>query len=480
MNLFDVVPANFFLPISCSNRRFYADCIIDLYEYLTVNGQFYIDKDIVYAVIDNCLSKYQGTLLYEPDEDAPVSQLQLEKPLTKEMVFRKLSNCGWLETEFDADGKTKLVSFPNYAEDQIKSMQKIMHPTKIYLGGYARSIIEALNDVFKVDKPYEGAFVSAIENTKTLMQEVRHIRSSLQKDISEILSCKDYQEAARLLDQYFDKALAGDLHKLQIEEGITSQMRNTIRDCLDRIQMDDELYARLVSGALHYYESIKSEEYAETHICEAINTIKSQLCDGYEVTLRSIINAQAKYLTNANTKIALLCMDNQTADSDINWLARTVSEMTDETFEEWESFFAFGIPDKHMLQLPVATFLDSESLYKARIRANEGKATTAPMSEQASLEFNLDDMSACISQFGVKACNKRVSQLLSGRSKVRGEEIPIQTKEQFYQLVGILILCNAPGREYNVIFNQEATIRRGDFSLPDFEIHARTDKIKGV
>lgn len=489
-NLFDIIPKNFFLPLSCSNRHFYADCIVDLQDYVSKNIDG-LPKEDVLSIIEQCLKLYGSSVIAEADdfEDDTASR-RLDRPLTKEMVFRKLDTCGWFSTEPSEDGRTVLVTMPNYAEEQILALRRMTTEKKFYLGGYAHNIQDELVRTLdpNTKHPFQGALFSAWENAKSLSQSIRAIRNSLRKEVSKILSsAQDYDTALKNYNAFMDRAVSGDIYQLQVSEGIDAELKQDVQSKIDAINFRDEnnqeqmaLFNRIITDIMDFYPDIEDEEEARRTLEDCLSAIMDCLGVSYDEKMSSIRATQCKYLNNAMTKITMICTEDNMVEHDINLLALALGDMDSEEFEEWELFRSGGQKNHHMFQPFGACYIDENSLYKPRVRRNDEAADEILLDEPESpVEFTNKDRKEINPRLAAKALNKWMQVQLKGREQIRSDEIRLDTTEDFEKLIAVAISGDNAHVEYEATFDPGGqTVSVGKFTMPVFTLGAR-QKQKG-
>lgn len=338
-NLFDSINENFFRILTGQNKRFYADCLIELHGVSIFTDAADFDRERVNQIISNCMEWYADTLAEEntSDEDDKNALPGQEKmntrcPPTKDSVFRKLLTCGWIDADFDDQTRRQLVSFTAPALTIVPELKRMAQPSRISLGGYTWNIIENLKAVMTARHPYQDAFVLALNNTYQFMQEMAKIRISIKSEVETILRCKNLEEMTSMLSAYLDSYLNGDYYKLQFAENLTAVERKQITGLLMDIENNEAVFQKLIEGAMDYM-SIDSEEDANLLILRSVETIRCRLCDEYERQYREIQKNQARYVNNAAGRMPMLIADKKDTDSTINRLVLAISECDDEVYK---------------------------------------------------------------------------------------------------------------------------------------------------
>lgn len=489
---FSIVPQNFYKPLTCRNQAFYADCIIDLHDYISK----YIDglpKNEVLDIIAGCLDTYGNKIIAEEDDFEAESIKRPESPLSKDMAYRKLVNCGWLNEEPSEDGKTRQITFHNYAEEQILAMRRMATEKKIFLGGYARSVLDGLTRTLDpaTKRPFQAALFGAWENARMLSQDIRAIRSSLRGEVSKILSPDhDYNTALKMYNEFMDRAVEGDLYSLQISEGINAKLKQDVQSKLDELNFRDEsnaeqmaLYNRIIEDIMDCYPDIEDEETARNTFDDCLKAIQDSLGTAYDEKMRSIQHSQSLYLNNAMTKITMMCTEDAMAERDVNILALTFGEMDNDEYEEWEDFRLMLGSGHPMIRHPCgACFLDEASLATPRQYKTYGVVEQVYLEEpETPITFDKTDQREINSRLSAKALNKWAAQILGDKESVHSEEVNIGTLADYERLIALVISADDALVEYEAEFSDsDIPVRQGRFVFPRFTIRKRAQKRGGI
>ena len=236
-NPFDIIPEKFYNPLSGRNRKFYADVMLTINSRIMEGLEFDITRGDIYSDITLNLMKYNGQLADEVEEDSPYPDLAVT--VTRERAYRRLVHCGWLTEEDDENGKEKIVSVPQYAMEHMAMLDRIAEPTEIYLGGFAKSILENLREISDNAKTFQDYFINVIEAYRGIMRETRRIPMYLKNMLQQMIDCEEPGKAADLLREYYEESTGKSIYKLLVEEGITPGLRKEISGELERIRVDD-------------------------------------------------------------------------------------------------------------------------------------------------------------------------------------------------------------------------------------------------
>ena len=96
MNIFDVVPGNFFNIMTSSNKEIYYDCLKIIYDLYSSKLGFDITKEEVIDEILSYLDESKEELT--SDEGAKITNKERAN-----YILQKLEDCGWIQIETSND-----------------------------------------------------------------------------------------------------------------------------------------------------------------------------------------------------------------------------------------------------------------------------------------------------------------------------------------------------------------------------------------
>lgn len=473
-NLFDVVPDNFFQPLYSKNKRFYSWCALELYEQSLLTEAAEFTRQFVYAIINVCLDQFQEALLDdegEPFFDSATDGVVQDSSatgilLTKERVYYKFRDCGWIVDEFD-ENRVQLVSFTIPASTLMPTIKKIAQPTRISLGGYTRSIIQSLEAVFTSKQPYQEAFRLAVDTTTSFMQELSKITQAIKADLTSITECQDSHEMAALLIEYLNNNSEGEYSKLQFDENLTPDDRSKINRLLLDIEVNESLFESMVQGVKKYF-TLDTDEEATVYLAKSIDAIRARLCVDYVRKTADIQRFQARYIASANTKISLLNVDRKNASDAINNIILAMSNIPDEDFEDSGLLWVNEL--QSTLLLPQVQYIkDVDCLHKARSVRYGSSFNVSYIPNRAKMTISKDDFLHAQNAYTVHKANCLLDELIGDKSQLCASDFPLACREDFYNLVSVVLFGNHPELKYTVTM-KGCRLNLDNYIIDDFTV----------
>lgn len=466
----NLVNRKFFNPLTGKNQSFYTHCILTLYDQSIMTNSADFDRELVNRVIGSCMDQFQDRLADEevdaddPGQEAPSTAC----PLTRELVFYRLRNCGWLDVDID-EARRQVVSFTLSALQIMPALMKMSKPAKASLGGYTRNIIENLEAVKTARHPFQDAFQLAFENTTAFMQAMSLIAVTIRHDIQAVLDCGEFSEMTAMLMDYLDNYIEGDYYKLQFQENLTSGESQRITDLLIDIEADPELTAKLVEGAMDAL--YMTEDDAQLYIYNIMEVIRSKLCEEYSTRYNAILRTQSKYVSSANIKVSMLMTNQKNVGNTINRLVLALEAMTDGEYLTSDAEWVRQLRDR--LSLPTAPFPAAEPLYVARAQPKTFSDQVDIIRPREKDNLSPADLSSCISKYSLDTTNRKLRNLLDGRERLTAAELPLETREDYFNMAALAIFGSDPASDFQVEFVKGARIRVQGYDCPGFVVRRK-------
>ena len=167
--IFNVIPENFFAPLTCRNRVVYSDCIFLLYNTMNSQLSFGVEHEVVIEIIQDYLNDNEE--LYIEEENYNVNNRERAN-----IILIKLIECSWLNIE-TTNSYVQIVSFNDYAIEITKTLQNIMNNKKLEYEGCIITIYALVKNQDLTDK---GILVTKIyENTEKLITGLKTLNSNI-------------------------------------------------------------------------------------------------------------------------------------------------------------------------------------------------------------------------------------------------------------------------------------------------------------
>lgn len=464
MSLFQVIPEDFFKPLTSKYKSTYIDCLRLIYSTYRSELSFGVDKEIILNKLESYFdNESTGEMVF--DEDNETAKDSRSKA---NAVLRRLKDSGWLENELSNDFKVKVNLF-DYSVTIIESFNKIIKNDEMEYQSLISQIHATLLNKEGYAKPYEYIIKRVIENTEELMNGLKKLNSNIKKYIDAITNEKSAGEIVQDFFVYHKEIGSKAYHRIKTSDNI-SYFRSSIIENLLNILNDENIYDRAVEGYMEV------EQVAEKNL--AFDMLRNQILGivsayrNYDEIIAEIDYKNSKYIGSAVARAKFLLTNTNNAEGKIS---RILAYLSDE-FNRDETLNLNDEIDGELLQVfnifPQG-FLDGDSLYVVPISRKmslpeELSETLGLSAEERELrKLALQQISS--NRFSRKNINEFVDDLLKNASSILASSLPLESKRDLIRLIFI----NLYGHDKKSIYKTVATgqtITVSRFQFHDFLI----------
>ena len=193
-NLFQVLPDDFFKPLTSKYKREYADCILLIFNSFKPEISYGVNREIVVKVLEGYFEVDNMEMSFD-------EQIYLKDAREKaNAMIASLKACGWLEYEQEKNHQLNVVLF-EYAVPVIESMNRIIKEEEAEYQGIISQIHASLQNKDLYVKPYELIIKGVKENTERLISELKKLNASIKRHMDRQTS---EMSAAEILDHFFE------------------------------------------------------------------------------------------------------------------------------------------------------------------------------------------------------------------------------------------------------------------------------------
>ncbi len=333
MNLFKIVPDNFFSLLASPNKSIYFDCLVltfKAYEDATILG---VDKKHVVEVLTDYLDKInKDVVLEDTNEDENDNQSKAYA------ILRKFEHYGWIDTDVTNDYE-ELITFRDYSITVIEALMKIKVDTYHHIGddddyglgdevigrtvdefkGYIYTIYLVLSNKDATD--YNYVMDSVDRNTKGFMRELRKLDVRMKEYIKSIVDAYEIKDLMENLIKYKVELFDRTYHKLKTSDNI-NKYRLFIVNSLTQIVNNQDAIESIASGSR--YNNIALEDApikAMQDIYEIIDLFNS--LDTY---ISEIDKKNKTYLNSTIAKIQFLLNEEADISGKLNSIMKFITD----------------------------------------------------------------------------------------------------------------------------------------------------------
>ena len=323
MEIFKIIPDNFFSLLSSKNKAVYASCIVEAFKIYEEGSILGIDKKIVVEVLTDYLDKEIEEIVdMELEEGA-------EKPSSREkanFILRRMEECGWIDIDVTND-YMEVLNFRDYAITVIEALLQIEPQIDDYADtsqkeyrGYIYTIYSLLTNPMNIE--YGVLMEQVYRNTKLFIRELRKLDSRLKDYIKSIVDQTEIKDLMESLIDYKVELVDKAYHRLKTSDNV-NKYRLEIVNKLDSF-LSDPLIMEQITIAYrarygNYDDAYRRASKDITEMIDIFNSLDEMITE---------IDAKNKtYINSTIGKITFLLKDDNNIPGKINVILKHISTM---------------------------------------------------------------------------------------------------------------------------------------------------------
>lgn len=466
INLFNILPQDFFKPLTSKYKSNYIDCILILYKTYKTELSFGVDKEIIVSELENYFDNESNTeMIFDDEEVANESRAKANG------LLRTLKACGWLEEELYNDYKVKINLF-DYAVTIIESFNKIIKNEEMEYQSLVSQIHATLLNKDSYVKPYEYIIKRIFENTEELMVGLKKLNTNIKKYIDAITNDKTANQIIEEFFGYHKEIGSKSYHRIKTSENI-SYFRTSIINNLYNLLQDTNIFDRALSGYMEI-EQVEDKLVAEENLRSIILNIISAFRK-YDDIIEEIDYKHSRYMSSAIARARFLLTN---SNNDEGKISKILSFLSNE-FNKDETINLYDESEDMLIKIfnifP-QNFIDSDSLYVVPI----SKKMSLPQELDSSLGLSDEERELRRlalreknnNRFSHKNINSYVENLLLNKKVILASSLPLDTKRDLIRIIFINLYGKDKKSKYRTKLT-ESVIEINNFRYYDFEIERR-------
>ena len=330
MNLFDIIPENYFGLFGGKNKAIYLDSLMVLYNLLESDEAFIKKSDFVKTLRER--GKELESFTYEDEEfDATQDNSLLAETASGKAgyIVKRLEETGWIDVMMDPDTFEESIIMPQYSILILKAFKDIISDEESpYMALVHATYSELKLEDEEQDELMYATLSRCYDNTKRLKVELITINHSIrifQNRLSKLF------DTNRVLHDYFDiyksKIVDRYYHPLKTFDSVAKFKRPIIR-ILDKWINDRNLREKITKQAV-LSNPTETREAMEADVIEKINYIT----DTYEklnATISSIDRENNAYTKSSANKILYLNNNDKTIKGHLENILKEYAKSTND------------------------------------------------------------------------------------------------------------------------------------------------------
>lgn len=461
--LFEIIPVNFFTPLSSPNRLVYWECLCKLFGAMNAQLSFGVEREIL---VDELQFYFEQNQAAEFEEDE-LNALDPRKKANE--MLRLLEKYGWLEVETDKS-YVQRVNFFDYAVKIMKSLLEISDGKKIEYQGYIYTIYSLVRT--STDRP--AVVLKQIrENTDMLITGLKNLNSNIKHYIDELTRHKTVAEIMdALFNDYITNIVDKAYHRLLTSDNV-SKFRPEIIERLEAWGHSTD-YVRQTSSELASMNEIPIEE-AEELVYQILHEVVDAF-DSMDDILSEINQKNTQYQRAAINRAKFLLAGTEDIRGQLKEILLYIGEQAEQSQLDLNGIYEIEYLDE-LMRIFGSSFLDEKSLYNAI----EGKKEFHPQ-ELEQLEPNLELRQEKMRRMTEKMrrilsperINEYVDSQMKDKKSMLASELPLESVDDFMKLIYIRLYGSRKKMNYQIVrSSEEKTTMHGMYQFPDFKVIRR-------
>ncbi|MBO5069757.1 MAG: hypothetical protein J6C37_05280 [Roseburia sp.] len=462
-NLFQVLPADFFKPLTSKYKTEYADCILLIFNSFKPEISYGVNREIVVKLLEGYFEADDAEITFD-------DQTYLRDAREKaNAMIASLKSCGWLEYEQEKNHQLNVVLY-EYAIPMIESMNRIIREEEAEYQGIISQIHASLQNKDLYTKPYELIIQGVKENTERLISELKRLNVSIKRHMDKQTN---EMSASEIIDHFFEyhKNIGSKAYlRMKTSENI-SYFRSSIIEKIDEILENAAIMERAVAGYMEVEQETDSEKAYDNIVMDLLD-IKSMFYRLDEI-IEEIDYKHAQYMKNAVMRARFKLATGNNMEGKLSRILDLLAEeMNGDSAQEEETSAELS----ELFSLYFQNYISPESLRTIPVTKKNSVVDdisgNVAMSKEERLLYKEALRMKNRTRFSRKNINEYVVSLLEGKEKISVEEIPIESKRDLIRIIYISIYAGNRANNYE-IKRTNKRVKRMEYEFPLFEIIKR-------
>jgi len=471
MNLFNIIPENYFQIFAGKNKAIYAESLLTLFDLFTNNESMISRSDFIKTLKDKNKDIDNFSFDEEELEDEDDGNLILDSVAHKaSFIVRRLEETGWIDIAIDPDTFEESIVLPTYSIFLLKGLKEIITDEE---SPYVSLVHSTYSELKLEDEERDELFFTtlkrAYDTTKKLRIELLTISHSIKIYQSKL--SKTFQ-TNKVLHDYFDlyKRKVSDryYHPLKTFDSVV-KYRRPIMKILDGWLNSKEARSILVEQGRKILNKTNSDE-VENDVITMINYISDTYNDVN--SLISTIDKENNVYTKSTTgKILFLNNSDRTIKGHLETifmgyarninnsrnLAKILSLMQDSLF-----YYEQGYIDSSSVTLPLLRRLKENGIPMEIVDFDVASDIVMQNFLNESIDTYTDER---VYEFMNSAFN--------GEESVKTSDIPLLNRDAFILLILATVKKDDPECFYYIEYVDNTKIKNHEFIIPNFIFHKK-------
>ena len=463
--LFEILPSDFFKPLTSIYRQEFSDCILMLYEHFKPEISYGVDREEILKLFMDYFELDDSEMNFDDGENTSDARDKANH------VIRVLKECGWLEYENAQNHRLNIV-LNEYSIPVIEGLVKIRKEDETEYQGLVSTIYACLTNEELFTYPYGQVILPVEENTMRLLSELKKLGSGIKRYMDKQTAD---MSASELLDHFFEyhNNIGSKAYQRMKTNDNVSFFRSRIIERLDDILTNETKMDRVVKECMES-DNISDYDSAFDEVIAKIQGVKSSFYRLDEI-IEEIERKHNQYVKNAVMRARFLLTTGNNIEGKISQILNMIAENVN------NGSMSFSDEDQELnreVSVFSQGFLSSESLYSVAAVKTAGDigelGENRVMSDEERALYKEALRERNRRRFTRKNINSYVETLLVESEKIPAEKIPVAEKRDLIRIIYIRLYAGHRANIYKII-KRSGRIRLGNentgiMEFPEFDI----------
>ena len=460
--LFGIIPKEFFTPLASPNRLVYWDCLCRLFQAMSAQLSFGIEREILVDELQFYFEQNQAAEFEEDDINGMDSRKKANE------MLRLLEKYGWLEVETDKS-YVQRVNFYDYAVKVMKTLLEISDGRKVEYQGY----IYTIYSLVRTNTDHPAVVLQQIrDNTDMLITGLKNLNSNIKHYIDELTKHKTVAEIMNaLFNDYITNIVDKAYHRLLTSDNV-SKFRPEIIERLEANGHSSRYIAKTSEelAAIREIPVGQAEELVYQTLHEIVEAFRNM-----DDILAEINRKNTQYQRAAVNRAKFLLAGTEDVRGQMKEILLYIGEQMEQSQLDLNGIYEIEYLD-NLVRLFGSSFIDEKSFYSPI----EGKKEFHPQElieampdvelRQEKLRKMTEKMQRILSPERIE---RFVEEQLGDREKIYASELPMETMDDFIRLIYVRLYVSRKRMRYRIEKAEGANKISGEFDFPDFTIIKR-------
>lgn len=458
--MFQILPENFFVPLSSPNKTVYWECICKLFSVMKHQLSFGVEREVLVDELQYYFEQSVSADIVEEDFSGADSRGKANG------ILRRLEYYGWIEIETDKSYVQK-VNFKEYSVRLMKTLLEIEGGKQIEYQGYIYTIYSLVRGT--TDHP-GVVLLQILENTDLLITGLKNLNSNIKHYIDELTR---HSTVAEIMDALFNDYITNIVdkayHRLLTSDNV-SKFRPEIIERLER-KSRNKIYIEKASLEIAGLQEINldtAKEQVYLYLHEVIEAFRNM-----DDILNEINKKNTQYQRAAINRAKFLLSGNEDIRGQLKDILLGMNEVINAEKMELGGIYEIGFLEQ-LIRIYSCNFLDESSFYSPI----EGKKEFMPQQmhrkepdmelRQEKMRHMMEKMQKILSPGKI---DEYVNNYMENKEEILATELPLSNVEDFVKIIYVRLYGQRKNMKYRIETTEEKEVN--GFRFKDFRIRRK-------